>query len=445
MFAEERSESDRFGEKLELMATTQEMATAQEKPPSKSDILERRELAYIVSEYPKISHSFIRREIHALEKRGWQIHRFAARGWKDLLVDPADLAEQKLTLFILQQGAVRLLWATLALGVSRPGRFWRTLVLAGKMMSHSDRPAILHLIYLMEACWLSRRLIEAGIRHLHAHFGTNPAEVAMLSSELTGIPFSFTVHGPEEFDKVRAIHLAEKIRRAKFVIAVSSFGRSQLFRTVEYSQWFKVKVVHCGVDSGFAALESIAPSSSNRLVCVGRLCEQKGQALLVSAAAILHREGLKFELVFVGDGEQRSVLEDLIKRHDLGGIISITGWADASSVRREMISSRVLILPSFAEGLPVVIMEAMALGRPVITTYVAGNPELVLHGETGWLIPAGSEEALCCAIRECFETSDEKLGAMGEIGRARALSRHNIDCEAEKLEKLFERSLRCST
>jgi glycosyltransferase involved in cell wall biosynthesis len=317
-------------------------------------------------------------------------------------------------------------------------------MLAGKMMSHSDRPAVVHLIYLVEACWLSRRLIDAKIQHLHAHFGANPAEVAMLTSELTGIPFSFTVHGPEEFDKVRAIHLAEKIRRANFVIAVSSFGRGQLFRTVEYSQWFKAKVVHCGVDSGFAALESIAPSRSNRLVCVGRLCEQKGQALLVSAAATLHREGLKFEIVLIGDGEQRLLLEDLIKHHDLGGIVSITGWADASTVRREMISSRALILPSFAEGLPVVIMEAMALGRPVIATYVAGNPELVIHGETGWLVPAGSEEALCGAIRECFKTSDEKLRAMGEIGRARALSRHNVDCEAEKLEKLFERSLQCS-
>jgi colanic acid/amylovoran biosynthesis glycosyltransferase len=420
------------------------MATAQEKRLGAGDISERRRLAYFVSEYPKISHSFIRREIHALEKRGWQIYRFAARGWKDLLVDPADLAEQKLTAFILKQGAVPLFWATLALGISRPFRFWRTLMLAGKMMSHSDRPAVVHLIYLVEACWLSLRLIDAKIQHLHAHFGANPAEVAMLTSELTGIPFSFTVHGPEEFDKVRAIHLAEKIRRANFVIAVSSFGRGQLFRTVEYSQWFKAKVVHCGVDSGFAALESIAPSRPNRLVCVGRLCEQKGQALLVSAAATLHRAGLKFEIVLIGDGEQRSLLEDLIKHHDLGGIVSITGWADASTVRREMISSRALILPSFAEGLPVVIMEAMALGRPVIATYVAGNPELVIHGETGWLVPAGSEEALCGAIRECFETSDEKLRAMGEIGRARALSRHNIDCEAEKLEKLFEGSLQCS-
>jgi glycosyltransferase involved in cell wall biosynthesis len=420
------------------------MATAQEKRLGADDISERRRLAYFVSEYPKISHSFIRREIHALEKRGWQIYRFAARGWQDLLVDPADLAEQKLTAFILKQGAVPLLWATVAVGISRPFRFWRTLMLAGKMMSHSDRPAVVHLIYLVEACWLSRRLIDAKIQHLHAHFGANPAEVAMLARELTGIPFSFTVHGPEEFDKVRAIHLAEKIRRANFVIAVSSFGRGQLFRTVEYSQWFKAKVVHCGVDSGFAALESIAPSRSNRLVCVGRLCEQKGQALLVSAAATLHREGLKFEMVLIGDGEQRLLLEDLIKHHDLGGIVSITGWADASTVRREMISSRALILPSFAEGLPVVIMEAMALGRPVIATYVAGNPELVIHGETGWLVPAGSEEALCGAIRECFKTSDEKLRAMGEIGRARALSRHNVDCEAEKLEKLFERSLQCS-
>ncbi|MGY4626703.1 glycosyltransferase [Bradyrhizobium sp. USDA 4486] len=404
----------------------------------------RGKLAYIISEYPKISHSFVRREILAFERRGWTVLRYAARGWKDHVVDPADVAEQKITTYVLKQGFARLLLATVAIGASRPLQWFRTALLAARMMRHSDRPAVLHLIYFIEACWLARQLLNEEIGHLHAHFGTNPAEVAMLVGEISGIPFSFTVHGPEEFDRARGIHLAEKIRRSRFVVAISSYGRSQLFRLVDYPEWSKFEVVHCGVDALFTTQAPEISANSQRLVCVGRLCEQKGQALLIAAAAALRAEGLKFKLVLVGDGEQRPLLEDLIRQHDLADTVSITGWADAATVRREMISSRAVVLPSFAEGLPVVLMEAMALGRPVITTYVAGHPELVIHGQTGWLVPAGSIEDLCDAIRSCMAASDEKVRRMGSESRKRSLSRHDVDIEAEKLEKLFERSLRCS-
>jgi glycosyltransferase involved in cell wall biosynthesis len=409
----------------------------------KDRLATRGEVAYLVDQYPKISHSFIRREIRALEHRGWQIRRFAVRGWRDRLVDPADSAEREVTDYILRHGLVSLLLAGLVVAISTPGRLFRAAWLAVKMMRHSDRPAILHLIYLLEACWLSRRLVADGVRHLHAHFGTNPAEVAMLVHELTAIPFSFTVHGPKEFDNARGLHLAEKVARAKFVVAISSFSRSQVLRATSHSHWSKVEVIHCGVDETFTAAAAGIEPGCRRLVCVGRLCEAKGQALLVAAAATLRKSGLEFELVIVGDGEQRELLETLITTHDLGAVVSLVGWADAVGVRQEMISARALVLPSFAEGLPVVVMEAMALGRPVITTYVAGVPELVIDGETGWLVPAGSEQALCDAIRDCLESSDARIREMGEKGRARALGRHNIDDEAEKLGKLFDGVMRC--
>jgi colanic acid/amylovoran biosynthesis glycosyltransferase len=397
----------------------------------------RGELAYLVDQYPKISHSFIRTEIKALEHRGWQIRRFSVRGWKDRLVDPADLAERDVTDYILKHGIVSLIVACLFVAVSTPVRLSRAIWLAARMMRHSERPAILHLVYLLEACWLSRQLLADGVRHLHAHFGTNPADVAMLAHELTDIPFSFTVHGPKEFDNARGFHLAEKVARAKFVVTISSFSRSQLLRATPYLHWSKVEVVHCGVDETFMAAAAEIKPGCRRLVCVGRLCEQKGQALLVAAAATLRKSGLEFELVLVGDGEQRSLLESLIKSHDLGGVVSIVGWADAARVRQEIVSARALVLPSFAEGLPVVVMEAMVLGRPVITTYVAGIPELVIDGETGWLVPAGSEQALCDAIRDCLGLSDARIDEMGKKGKARALDRHNIDREVERLERLI--------
>ena len=259
----------------------------------------------------------------------------------------------------------------------------------------------------------------------------------MLVSELADITYSFTVHGPEEFDKARSLHLAEKVRRAIFVVTVCSFGRGQIFRILDQKYWDKVKVVHCGIDQAFADLASVVPSDSDRLVCVGRLCEQKGQVLLVKAAATLAREGRKFELVLVGDGEHRGAIEQLIAANNLGGHVKLIGWASATRVKEEILNARALILPSLAEGLPIVLMEAMILGRPVLSTYVAGIPELVVGGSTGWLFPAGSENDLLNAVRACLDSPKEILKAMGDAARVRAMERHNLDDQTEMLTELF--------
>jgi len=161
------------------------------------------------------------------------------------------------------------------------------------------------------------------------------------------------------------------------VVAISSFGRSQLYRWIPYTDWPKVEVVHCGLEAVFHAGAARAVPSAPRLVCVGRLCEQKGQLLLVRAVAQLAAEGVALELVLAGDGEMRAEIEALITRHGLQAMVRITGWISSDQVREELLAARALTLPSFAEGLPVVVMEAMALRRPVLTTYVAGIAELV--------------------------------------------------------------------
>jgi glycosyltransferase involved in cell wall biosynthesis len=397
-----------------------------------------RKLAYLVSHYPKVSHSFIRREILALERRGWNITRLSIRGWDGELVDPADRSELEKTNFVLKDGALGLVAAVLSQMVRAPRRFLSGLALAMRMMRTSDRPAIWHLIYLAEACWIAPRLVRQGIHHLHAHFGTNPAEVAMLASVLEDISYSLTIHGPEEFDRARVINLGEKIRRAAFVVAISSYCRSQLYRSVEQSHWHKIQVIHCGIDTAFSALETVTPCEAPRLVCVGRLCGEKGQLLLVQAAAVLAREGHEFTLVLVGDGEFRPAIERLIRDNGLEGHVTLIGWASADRVKQEMLAARAMVLPSFAEGLPIVLIEAMILGRPVLTTYVAGIPELVIDGRTGWMFPAGSLEELVKAMRACLETSGATLQVMGELARIRALERHGIDEQADKLTTQFE-------
>ncbi len=394
-------------------------------------------VAYLISLYPKVSHSFIRREIHALESLGLQVDRISIRGWDEALADAEDIAERAITRYVLKQGAGQLAGAVVASLFASPQRFCRALSAAIGMASKSDRSLPYHLIYLMEACCISRWLHGRDVRHLHAHFGTNPAEVAMLVHMLCGVPYSFTVHGPDEFDRPQFARLREKARHAAFVVGVSSYGRSQLLRWVDEDRWDRVHVVHCGLDASFLNAVPVPVPDVPRMVCIGRLSGQKGQLILLQAAAVLMRDGVPFELVLAGDGEMRAVIEAVIARLGLAQRVRITGWIDAAQVREELLAARAMVLPSFAEGLPVVVMEAMALGRPVLTTYIAGIPELVQPGRTGWLFPAGDVDALVTAMKECLATPTTALDRMGANARERVRERHDAVREATKLAALM--------
>jgi glycosyltransferase involved in cell wall biosynthesis len=396
-----------------------------------------RRVAYLINQYPKVSHSFIRREILALERQGVAVQRIAMRGWGDALADPADEAERARTRYLLQRGLVPPLLALARLALTRPGRWVAAARLTLSMWRRSQRTLFHHLAYLAEAAQLVGWLAAERVDHLHAHFGTNPAEVAMLAQVLGGPPYSFTVHGPEEFDKPEALGLGEKGRRAAFVVAISSFGRSQLYRWLPQAHWHKVKVVHCGIERGFHEGVTTGVAAAPRLVCVGRLCEQKGQLLLVQALQRVLARGAALELVLAGDGELRTEIEALVDRLGVRAQVRITGWIGSAQVRDEIAAARALVLPSFAEGLPVVIMEAMALCRPVITTYVAGIPELVRDGEDGWLVPAGDVDGLARAIEACLSASPDELAGMGRAAQARVIARHDIDRSAVKLARLF--------
>jgi colanic acid/amylovoran biosynthesis glycosyltransferase len=393
-------------------------------------------IAYLVNQYPKVSHSFIRREILALERQGFEIQRIALRGWNDeALPDEEDKLERQRTRYVLREGPAALVFPVLRVLLHSPVRFLRAIRLAFRMARESERSLPYHLVYLAEACRILPWLSEFGAGRLHAHFGTNSAEVAMLVHLLGGPPYSFTVHGPQEFE--RPIGLREKIGCSAFVVAVSDFGRSQLYMRCAYADWPKIKVVHCGIERSFYQVAPRPIPSAPRLVCVGRICEAKGQLVLIEAARQLAARGVAFELVLAGDGPMRPEVEDQIKRHRLGTHVRITGWISSAEVREHILASRAMVLPSFAEGLPVVIMEAMALRRPVITTYVAGIPELVRQEKDGWLLPAGSVEGLAEAMADCLSRSPAELQRMGEAAHERVVARHSVDTEVTKLAKLF--------
>lgn len=394
-------------------------------------------IAYFVNQYPMVSHSFIRREILALERQGVDVLRIALRGWKEEPVGAEDQSEQQRTKYVLQDGAVALVLAMLRTFVAAPVRFLSAVRLAIRMSRRSERGLIFHLAYLAEACRLLPWVLAHRATHIHAHFGTNSAEVVMLARVLGGPKYSFTAHGSETVDNAQLLGLGEKIRRAAFVVAVCSFGRSQLFRWVGHRHWDKIRVVHCGIEAAFHDVPVVPLPDAPRLVCVGRLCNQKGQLLLIEATRRLADQGIRLELVLAGDGEMRGAIEALVADYKLRDQVRITGWIGSEQVRAEILAARGLVLPSFSEGLPVVLMEAMALHRPVISTYVGGIPELVRPGENGWLVPAGSVDELVAAIKDLLGRSQAELEAMGAAAYHRVLARHSVETEAAKLKSLF--------
>jgi colanic acid/amylovoran biosynthesis glycosyltransferase len=306
-------------------------------------------IAYFINQYPKVSHSFIRREILALERQGFQIERIALRGWNDRIVDDDDLRERARMRYVLERGLPALFFSMLRVFLMAPLSFLGTVKLAMRMGLRSDRPILYHLIYVAEACRMLPWLKSAGVEHVHAHFGTNSAEIVMLANALGGPAYSFTVHGTEVFDKPEFMGLAQKASRAAFVVTVSSFGRGQVYRWIDRKDWPKVKVVHCGLEPSFYSVEPTPPASTPRIVCVGRLSGEKGQLLLLEACHLLAQKGIAFDLVLAGDGEMRPELESLIANYGMGDRVRITGWISSEQVREEILAARGLVLPSFAE------------------------------------------------------------------------------------------------
>jgi len=398
-------------------------------------------LAYLCNLYPAVSHSFVRDEIEAVERAGDEVHRFSVRRPRADLKDPADRREAARTEVVLAHGVPRLLLSALALLVLRPVRTFDSIAAAERLSGPGLRQKVRHLAYWLEAAWLMRRLDRLGVEHLHAHFGTNPAALALIVHAWGGPPFSFTVHGPDEFDAPVTLSLRAKIEAASFVAAISSYGRSQLMRWSSPECWRKIGVVRCGLSRDFldASPEPVV-AGSTEFVCVARLSAQKGLSLLIAACEALRANGERFSLTIIGDGEMRGALEAEIAQRELGDIVRLAGIQTAEEIREHLKRVRAFVLPSFAEGLPVVIMEALALARPVITTAIAGIPELV-DQSCGWLIPAGSEDALVEAMTAALHASADDLSAKGAAGRDRVLKLHDAGENARLLvDTISERS-----
>ena len=394
-------------------------------------------LAYLTGQYPKVSHTFVRREILGLEALGHEVVRLSVRKADSGVVDPLDLVELERTTVFFGSSPLRWASAFLAALVRAPGPLLRELAAVVTRLGRPGPALGQRAAYLLEAAFFLDVTRREGVQHVHAHFGRNGGSVARLMHRLGGPSFSMTVHGPDEFDDPIGHELGEKVAASAFTAAISSYTTAQLRRWVPVDSWSKLHVVHCSVDeSFFEDCEPIADDCES-FVCVGRLCAQKGQLILLDAFASLLREGRRARLVLAGDGEMRSAVEARIRALGIADHVAITGWISEQEVRDQLRAARCMVLPSFAEGLPVVIMEALAMGRPVISTYIAGIPELVRDGENGWLVPAGDAPALTAALRAALDATPRELDARGQAGAKRVREQHFVTTEVGRLEALL--------
>jgi colanic acid/amylovoran biosynthesis glycosyltransferase len=392
-------------------------------------------LAYLLNSYPMTSTTFIRREINALESVGLTVHRFAVRKWDGPLVENADLLEQGKTTYLLTGRHAALLWVFLWQSMIHPVKMCGALSVLFKLWRHAGG-FVRHCAYLMQAASFKRSAQMLGITHVHAHFATNATAVCVLSKHLGGPDYSFTVHGPDEFVDSGRLSYPIKVQHAKFVVAISHFCRSQIALVSDNIAQDKIVIARCGLDFTQYPCDPPLFRQGARIVCVGRLCPQKGQLMIPKLASKLISEFPDLEILLVGDGESRPLIEAEILKLGLSNCVKILGWKNGDDVRRLIEQSRAMILPSSAEGLPVVIMEAMALHCPVISTFIAGIPELV-NDECGWLVPAGSLEDLHKAVRALLKCSDEDLHKKVRVGRARVEAQHDIHKTVNLLLNLF--------
>lgn len=396
-------------------------------------------IGYLINTYPRPSHSFIRREIAALERIGISVHRIAMRG-EEGLSDPADLLEQQKTEYILKRGARHLLRNLLRQALISPRAVLSGLKLAWQRSRAGESSLMRQVVYLAEGAAVTASAKARGLSHIHAHFGTNSARVAAYSALLGGPDFSFTVHGPEEFDQPVALDLGGKLAQARFAVTVSNFGRSQLSRWADLPDWDKIRVIHCGIETAHWPAPAPMPETGPlRIVAIGRFAEQKGFGLLIRAFAAARLKTPTLHLSLVGDGPLRPEIEAIIQKYGMQDNVDLLGWQDQSGVRQALDQSHLLVVPSFAEGLPVVMMEAMASGRPCLATYIAGIPELLREGQDGWLVPAGSVDALSEAMIHIAKLDHAELTGMGLAARERVFSRHDVDESARRLAELFTR------
>lgn len=398
-------------------------------------------IAYVTGIYPAMSLTFIEREIQALRRLNFDITTVSIREPEsshglgtDTDFGREEIAERSTTHYLLKElRSPAALLATAAFALTRPLRCLSTFAFALRRAPNGVKAMLLQIAYFFEAVALARFVKLQHIDHIHNHFAGASTTVTLLTAKLVDVPFSFTLHGPTDLMEPVAQQLGAKVATAQFVSCISYFARSQCFLYSEPDHWKKLKIIHCGVNvDRYAPVER--DDDQIRMLFVGRLSHVKGLPILFEALKHLNQNLPNLTLCIVGEGPERARLEALAADVDID--VTFMGFQTQDQVVQEMATCDFLVLPSFAEGVPVVLMEAMASGKPVIATRIAGVHELVDHGQSGLLVHPGDAHGLADAIAQlCHDPQLRER--MGSVGRAKVEAEFDIDGEAARLAALF--------
>lgn len=393
-------------------------------------------IAYLTGEYLRPTHTFIQREVETLRSYGLEVHTFSVRPTDPKeLVSPEQRAEQAQTFNILPIRPFTILKAHTFLLLSAPTRYLQAIKLAWRSQSPGFKALFYQLFYFIEAGLLAQELRSRHIEHLHNHFADSSCTVSMLAATLAGIRFSFTLHGPYIFFEPYRWRLDLKIQQALFAICISHYCRSQAMLFSAPTEWNKLHIIHCGIDLDRYQPVTHKPNQK-RLLYIGRLSAAKGVPILLQAVAAVTLQHPDLHLTIVGDGPDRQSLERQASQLGISDRLKFVGYQSQDAVCGYLQACDIFVLPSFAEGLPIVLMEAMATGLPVIATAIAAISELVEDGVNGYLVPPGAAEPLAQRLDQLL--SDAQLRqTFGQAGRIKVEQVFNLHREVDSLKQII--------
>lgn len=394
-------------------------------------------IGYLVSQYPAPSHTFIRREVAALRRRGLEVETFSIRPGECLSEEDRD--EDRRTFRVLPASPLAVLGALAVTAARRPGRFLRSLSATLRLRLPGLPSLLRSCAYFAEGMLLARQLERRGVGHLHGHFANAASHVGLAATRYLGLGWSVSLHGLSDFGTPLTALLPRKIAEARFVATATRFGREEAARLAAPGDRGKLHLVRCGIEVDRlppARRRPRAPGEPLEILHVGRLSPEKGQAGLVEAFAAAVRRGLDARLVIVGGGPDEGRIRDAVAAHRLEGRVALAGRQPEAEVLAAMARADLFVLSSLAEGLPVVLMEALALELPVVAPAIAGIPELVEDGVTGLLFPAGQWEALGERILAAAGDPEGRR-RMAAAGRARVLEEFDVSRAVAPLAALL--------
>jgi colanic acid/amylovoran biosynthesis glycosyltransferase len=392
-----------------------------------------RKLAYLVSHYPAISHTFIFNEIRRLRTEGFDILTISVNACDRPLSQLPDVEkpDRMGTFYVKPAGPLKALQSLARAIVSHPMG-----VLRGLLFTIGLGGSLKRFFYFVEALMIGTWMHDRDVKHLHVHFGMAAATTGLLVAKTFPITYSLTFHGPDEFFDVSKFHLAEKVKAARFVCCIGSFARSQVMRVTPPTEWHKLNVVPLGVDLRAFVSTRRRATLPLEILCIGRLVPAKGQHVLVSAVKRLIEEGRAVRLRLLGDGPERRSLEQRISAEGLTGHVILEGAVNQDRIPAFLDKTDIFALASFAEGIPVSLMEAMASEIPCVSTTIAGIPELIRDQVDGLLVPPSDEEALADALRVLVDNPDRRQ-SLGRAGRLRVIERYNLEKNVKRLAEVY--------